>query len=78
MGWTRGAAVVARLGDASVEHVLAAAERVKKEHGIVVVSRCRQARFTPPSVSGGQDIPPAGILQPFAYTEWMHNTQTTG
>lgn len=65
-------------GDASVEHVLAAAERVKKEHGIVVVSRCRQARFTPPSVSGGQDIPPAGILQPFAYTEWNMGVANMG
>lgn len=62
-------------GRAPAEVVLEAAAQVEESHGIRVVTRCRPARFTPPAVAAaagadGDDLPPAGILQPFSYTEW--------
>ena len=62
-------------GSASAELVLEAAAQVVETHGIRVVTRCRPARYTPPAVAAAagadaDDLPPAGILQPYSYTEW--------
>jgi len=60
-------------GAATMDTVMDAIEEVQRDTGVRVVSRVRQSRFAPEGVvamAADGDCPPAGVLQPFTYTEW--------